>query len=291
MFLALVVGFDGDRPATGVRAHPFDADGAATGADVPEQLAGAGRQVRQGHGADVALGQLAVVAIGFVGQARGQRQAHGAGAGAAFHRHQVEIGGARQRPVAGEAVETALERPAEVFQHAQATGAEATGVQQAGDGGRAVAVVAEDQQAPAVVDLCLQRCQRARHQRQAGDLLQGPAEAGGGQREGGGRRQDPQFGRRQLPGETGADAEQHRVAAGQHAGRLAAPGQQWFQGERRRPGFAGGADARRQQFQLARRADDPAGLQQGTPGLLAEAGITVLADAHQGQPGRRRVCR
>ncbi|EQL42949.1 hypothetical protein M770_33890 (plasmid) [Pseudomonas aeruginosa VRFPA03] len=50
-------------------------------------------------------------------------------------------------------------------------------------------------------------------------------------------------------------------------------------------------DARRQQFQLARRADDPAGLQQGTPGLLAEAGITVLADAHQGQPGRRRVCR
>ncbi len=225
MFLALVVGFDGDRPATGVRAHPFDADGAATGADVPEQLAWAGRQARQGHGADVALGQLAVVAIGLVGQARGQRQAHGAGAGAAFHRHQVEIGGARQRPVAGEAVETALERPAEVFQHAQATGAEATGVQQAGDGGRAVAVVAEDQQAPAVVDLCLQRRQRARHQRQAGDLLQGPAEAGGGQREGGGRRQDPQFGRRQLPGETGADAEQHRVAAGQHAGRLAAPGQ------------------------------------------------------------------
>lgn len=200
------------------------------------------------------------MAIGFVGQARGQRQAHGAGAGAAFHRHQVEIGGARQRPVAGEAVETALERPAEVFQHAQATGAEATGVQQAGDGGRAVAVVAEDQQAPAVVDLCLQRRQRARHQRQAGDFLQGPAEAGGGQREGGGRRQDPQFGRRQLPGETGADAEQHRVAAGQHAGRLAASGQQWFQGERRRPGFAGGADARRQQFQLACRADDPAGL-------------------------------
>ncbi|MGV8488923.1 hypothetical protein ACV34S_35340, partial [Pseudomonas aeruginosa] len=36
----------------------------------------------------------------------------GAGAGAAFHRHQVEIGGAWQPPFAGESVETALERPA-----------------------------------------------------------------------------------------------------------------------------------------------------------------------------------
>ncbi|MCY1417327.1 hypothetical protein D9M71_328590 [compost metagenome] len=186
--LAAFVGFDGDRPAARVAAQPFDGDRAAAGADVPQQLAGTRCQARQGDGAHVAFGQLSVVAVGVVGQATGQRQRLGAGICPAFHRQQIEGGGFRQAPAFGQAIDAPLQRSAEVFQHAQAAGAEATLAQQGGDGGGAGAVVAQDQQALAVVQVQVERRQRPRHHRQHGQVLQRPAQARGSQGAGGGRR-------------------------------------------------------------------------------------------------------
>ena len=59
---------DRDRAAGGVRPHPLDADRARAGADVPQQLAGQRREPGERDRADVALGQLAVVLVGVVGQ-------------------------------------------------------------------------------------------------------------------------------------------------------------------------------------------------------------------------------
>jgi hypothetical protein len=59
--LAACIGFNRQSAAARVGAHPFDADGAAACAHVPEQFAGHGREAGEGHGAHVALGQLAVM--------------------------------------------------------------------------------------------------------------------------------------------------------------------------------------------------------------------------------------
>ncbi|MNZ63332.1 hypothetical protein D3C78_814770 [compost metagenome] len=66
---------DGQCAATGVGAHPFDADRTAAGADIPQQFAGDRGQAREGDGAHIALGQLAVVPEGGVRQAGQSRQA------------------------------------------------------------------------------------------------------------------------------------------------------------------------------------------------------------------------
>ena len=57
-----------------MRQQPFDADRAGAGADVPQQFAAARRQRRQRHRADLALGQLAVVAEQLIGQAGDARE-------------------------------------------------------------------------------------------------------------------------------------------------------------------------------------------------------------------------
>ncbi len=291
MFLALVVGFDGDRPATGVRAHPFDADGAAAGADVPEQLAGAGRQARQGHGADVALGQLAVVAIGFVGQARGQRQAHGAGAGAAFHRHQVgdrrrAAAASRRRgrrdgarggpPRCSSTLRRLAPKPRALNRRAMAAGLSPS-------------LLRTSRRRPSWTCACSAASGRATSDRQATSCRAQPrrAAASGG----GGRRQDPQFGRRQLPGETGADAEQHRVAAGQHAGRLAAPEPAMVPGRT--------ASARFRGRRRCTAAAVPAGAPRRRSGWLAAGHAGPACRGRDNRPRRcppgsarrRRVCR
>ena len=50
---------DGDGARAHAGAHPFDADRTAAGANVPKQRIGKGLELRQGDGADLALGQLA----------------------------------------------------------------------------------------------------------------------------------------------------------------------------------------------------------------------------------------
>ncbi|MBW3615997.1 MAG: hypothetical protein KY439_11935, partial [Actinobacteria bacterium] len=57
--------------------HPFDRHRSRARADVPQQLAPAGRERRQANGADVALGELAVVLEPSVAEAG--RQGDGAG--------------------------------------------------------------------------------------------------------------------------------------------------------------------------------------------------------------------
>ncbi|MNW04360.1 hypothetical protein D3C71_2004410 [compost metagenome] len=62
--LAAIIRLDGQGATTWVSAHPFDADRTAAGTDVPQQLAGDRCQAREGDGAHIAFGQLAVVLEG-----------------------------------------------------------------------------------------------------------------------------------------------------------------------------------------------------------------------------------
>ena len=84
------VALDGDGAVGRVGQHPLDADRAGAGADIPQQLAATGRQGRERDGADVLLGQLAVMLEPGVGQARGQRDDAGAGRGGQFQRDEVQ---------------------------------------------------------------------------------------------------------------------------------------------------------------------------------------------------------
>ncbi len=60
---AIASGFDGEGGAARVGAHPFDRDGAAACADVPEVLAGEGGEGVEGESADFLFGELAVVVV------------------------------------------------------------------------------------------------------------------------------------------------------------------------------------------------------------------------------------
>ncbi len=72
---AFAFALEGDGFGIAGGAHPFDGNGAAAGADIPEQRAGIGREPREGRGADVALGELAVGDEGVVREAgRGGEQ-------------------------------------------------------------------------------------------------------------------------------------------------------------------------------------------------------------------------
>jgi hypothetical protein len=70
---AIRIRLERDRAQRHVRQHPFDRDRAGAGADVPQRLAAARRQRRQRDGADLALGDLAVVLEQIVGQPGGAR--------------------------------------------------------------------------------------------------------------------------------------------------------------------------------------------------------------------------
>ena len=86
------IGLHRYRPATGMRTHPFDANGTATGAAVPKQLARHGCEPSQGQRADVPLGQLAVVSIELIGKTGCERQALGIRVRYAFNSQQIQIG-------------------------------------------------------------------------------------------------------------------------------------------------------------------------------------------------------
>ena len=69
------MGFDGNGPTAGITAHPLNAYRATASPHIPQQLPWHRGQGRQRHGAHFAFGQLAVVVIGRVGQARETRPA------------------------------------------------------------------------------------------------------------------------------------------------------------------------------------------------------------------------
>ena len=68
---ALAVGLNGENLSLGPCAQPFQPNRAAARADVPQPAAGCSQQRRQADSPHLALGQLAVVAEGAVGQAEG----------------------------------------------------------------------------------------------------------------------------------------------------------------------------------------------------------------------------
>ena len=69
------MGFEGDRAAVGIGSQPFDGDAAGPAAHIPQQLGAAGTQRAHGQRAHRFLGELAVVLVLVVGQARGGRPA------------------------------------------------------------------------------------------------------------------------------------------------------------------------------------------------------------------------
>jgi hypothetical protein len=145
------VALDADGAAGGVAQHPFDADGAGAAADVPQRLAGAGRQGGESDGADLLFGQLSVMGEEVVRQAGGERDDAGARAGHDVERHEVEAGDVLRQRVLGEEGADAFVGAAEGFQHVQPGGAEAACGEGAGEGGGRGAVGGERQDAAAWV--------------------------------------------------------------------------------------------------------------------------------------------
>lgn len=78
----------------------------------------------------------------------------------------------------------------------------------------------------------------------------------------------------------GADTEQHRVAAGQNADRLAAQCQYRRQGKRAWPGLAFGANAGRQQVELTLGAEDGGCAEQGATRIFTQPAKAVFTDSH-----------
>ena len=175
--LAAGVGFNCQGAAAGVGAHPFDADGAAARADVPKQFAGGGGKAREGHGSHIALGQLAVMLEGRIRQAGQARQARGIGVGEAVDGDQVQRGNRRVLPAFGVAIDAPFSAATEVFKHTQAARAKTAAAQHGGDSGRALAVVAQHQQAHTAGQMGIERGHRAGDYRQCQHILQRPAQA------------------------------------------------------------------------------------------------------------------
>lgn len=176
---ALRVDLDRDRVGARVGAQPLDADRAGAGPDVPQQLAGAGREPRQCTGADVALGELAVVLEEVVGDA-GRPRVEVVLGGGHLDRDHVEPG---QRPgpraeVGRPARVAELVVRAEVAQDRHPGVVEALGVQQLGHGHRGRLVGRQHQDPRSRDQLAPQRRGIAPDQRHHRRLLRGPAHPG-----------------------------------------------------------------------------------------------------------------
>ncbi|MET3249123.1 hypothetical protein ABIE53_005933 [Burkholderia sp. OAS925] len=180
--LPLRVRFNGNRAASRMRAHPFDADRAAARAHVPQQFAGRRGEARERDRAHIAFGQLAIVAKRVIGQAASERQTRRAIRRAAFERDQVQRGNVARGPLIRAAVDAPLRVAAEMFEHGHARRAEAARVQQRGERRGRAAVRAQHEHARAVTQMRIQRRQRPADQRHDGRILQRPAKPGGGQR-------------------------------------------------------------------------------------------------------------
>jgi hypothetical protein len=85
-FPALGIALDGDRLHIAPGTQPFDRDGAAAGADIPEPLPRQRGQRSQGRRADLALGELPVMAEGVIGQPWQARKTVDAGIGEGIRR-------------------------------------------------------------------------------------------------------------------------------------------------------------------------------------------------------------
>ncbi len=284
--LAFRMTFNGDRPARRVRAHPFDPDRATARTDIPQQFAWRRRKSRKRDGADIALGQLAVVAKRVVGQTRRKRQPRRAVSGTAFQRNQVQCRHRFARPRVGAATETAFPLAAEVLQHDHAGRAEAARSKQCSQCSGGGAIGAQDEEPRASVQMDVQRGKRPTHQRDHRHILQRPPEARRRQRQRRRCGQHAHFTGRQLTGKCRPHAEQHRIAACEHANRRVALGQHRGDIEGTRPCFAPRRETRGQHRQMPLAAEYHGRVEQRAPCRAPQTGKAVIADAHHGQPCR-----
>ena len=195
-------------------AHPLDRNRPAAGPDVPQQRTGHRAKRGDGGGAYVTLRQLTIGLEGIVGQTGDKRVQWRPGRGAALDRDRVQRVDCGVAPGLGSALGDVLDLVPELLEDDEAARSEATVAQHIGDLARAGAARGvDDETAP--------RLQQARDDlgspRDAADQLDlgsGPIESSAGEREGGdvGMHDEPPG--RQATGERGADAMQHRVAAG-----------------------------------------------------------------------------
>ena len=184
------VALDRDRPHAAARPQPLDGDAAGAGADVPEQLAVAGREGRQGDRADLGLGELAVMVEGVVGQAGDDRQRLPPGSATSSTAIRLRSAKRSLAQVGGRALDQPLVRAAQLLQHHGPAGGEAGIREAAADRGRGRAVGGQHQQPPAGLEVPAQRGDGAAVGGHRVHLLERPAETAARLLEGRDMRQD-----------------------------------------------------------------------------------------------------
>ena len=129
------------------------------------------------------------------------------------------------------------------------------------------------------------RLERPTVQRQRRAVLLAPAEPGGGEREGRGRRNAERFARRKAPHQHRSDAEKERIAARQHADGPPAAGLDQVERafDRRGPGDGLGGEIAGER-EMAPATDDEFGLREKRARGRRKAVDPVLADPDQGEP-------
>ena len=217
---AAAVGLDGDRAAPGMRAHPFDADGAAAGADVPEQLARRRPQRGQGDRPDLPLGELAVVLVELVGEARGARDRWDTRVRHALDGQGVQVRSRVTRSIRIRGRRMApLVLPAQVGQHREPASAVAALAQQPRHLGGGARVRAQRQQPRTGLDEGLHQGQGPAVQAQGLHRLRRPAESCAGETERGRGGDDPHRFASEPLRQDGADAVAGRISGREHADR------------------------------------------------------------------------
>ena len=219
-------------------------------------------------------------------QSAGKRDGPRIGARAHLDRDDVEIGEPRLPEFVDASRYDAFGRPAETFEHVDARRAEAEAAQQPSDFSRRGAVRRQRQNTGAVLQKRPDKRCRTPVQRNSLDILQRPAEPGGGQREGRRARKHAVFVGIDVARNGRADAVPERVARGEHAD--AAPPERDEFGHRgvegRRPRLRLAVDRIGREVEMPRAAEDELGLGDRPARTGAETGEPILADADDGQP-------
>ena len=206
------VGLHGHGPAGRVRPQPFQRDRAVARADVPQQLAAPRPEQRERDGADLALGELAVVVVGVVGQARGRAPGPVPTQVSATRFNGSPGGCAQSRAVPSRRRSAG---PPSCSRTVRAESPYPSSASSAASAPRRARVLAEHQHAGPRREHPAHRGERPRDRADDLDGVRRPPHPGAGQRHR--RRVGEHLDRPEHPRERGADAVVHRVAAGQRA--------------------------------------------------------------------------
>ena len=204
-------------------AQPLDGDRATAGADVPQALTRRRRKSGERYRPHFALGELAVVAEGVVGQAGHAGADDCGGTRNTFHRDRVEGESFTSGPAFGNTGQIPLVAAAHMLEHSEAAEAVAERGQRLGHGPGRGAIMAQQQQLRTGRDDAVEEGKGPAMERQALDLGERPTEPRAGECEGGDSRHDPGLLGRHSPQQRDADAEPERIAGRQHDDATFAP--------------------------------------------------------------------